>query len=63
MLYEVITSSADPIAEIGGFRRQAFWIEGQQVLVRDCKADHGMNSFAAGMCAGGPNVFFSYNFV
>ncbi|WP_163707764.1 DUF6298 domain-containing protein [Mangrovibacterium lignilyticum] len=51
--------STNPIAEVGGFRRQAFWVEGQQVLVRDCRSEGGTNSFAAGMCAGGPNVFFN----
>jgi len=51
--------STAPVAEAGGFRRQSFWVEGQQVLVRNCRSEGGMNGFAAGMCAGGPNVFFN----
>jgi hypothetical protein len=48
-----------PISEIGGYRRQSFLVEGQQVLVRDCVADEGLNAFAVGLCAGGPNVFLN----
>ena len=47
----------EPISEAAGFRRQSFWIEGQQVLVKNCTADSGMNDFAIGLCAAGPNVF------
>lgn len=49
----------EPVSEEAGFRRQSFWIEGQQVLVKDCTADSGMNDFAIGLCAGGPNVFYN----
>ncbi|MGY2132986.1 DUF6298 domain-containing protein [Hymenobacter sp. HD11105] len=49
--------SEAPISEPGGYRRNTFWIEGQQVLVRNCQSESGMNDFAAGFCAGGPNVF------
>ena len=49
--------SVDPVSEPAGYRRQTFLIEGQQVLVRQCTADHGMNDFAVGLLAGGPNVF------
>jgi hypothetical protein len=46
-----------PVSEIGGYRRQSFVIEGQQVLVADCQAEEGLNDFSTGMLAGGPNVF------
>jgi hypothetical protein len=51
--------SEQPISEAGGYRRQSFLVEGQQVLVRDCTAERGMNDFAVGLCAGGPNVFLN----
>jgi Family of unknown function (DUF6298) len=46
-----------PISEPAGFRRQNFLVEGQQVLVRNCSSEQGMNDFAAGLLAAGPNVF------
>jgi hypothetical protein len=46
-----------PISEPAGYRRQSFLVEGQQVLVRQCAAEQGMNDFASGLLAGGPNVF------
>jgi len=46
-----------PVSEIGGYRRQAFVIEGQQVLVRRCSAEQGLNDFSTGLTAAGPNVF------
>ena len=42
---------------IGGYRRQTFLVEGQQVLVAECRSDSGLNDFAVGHCAAGPNVF------
>ncbi|MDP3915187.1 MAG: DUF6298 domain-containing protein [Bacteroidota bacterium] len=51
--------SEEPVSEAAGFRRQSFWVEGQQVLVQNCTADSGMNDFAIGLCAGGPNVFLN----
>lgn len=51
--------SEKPISEIGGYRRQSFFVEGQQVLVRDCVSEEGLNDFATGFCAGGPNVFLN----
>jgi Family of unknown function (DUF6298)/Putative collagen-binding domain of a collagenase len=50
-------SSEAPISEEGGYRRQAFLVHGQQVLVYRCHSEAGMNDFATGMLAGGPNVF------
>ena len=47
------------VSEVGGFRRQSFWVEGQQVLVQNCQADSGINDFAIGLCAAGPNVFYN----
>jgi Family of unknown function (DUF6298)/Putative collagen-binding domain of a collagenase len=49
--------SEAPISEEGGYRRQAFLLYGQQVLVYRCHSEAGMNDFATGMLAGGPNVF------
>jgi len=46
-----------PVSEIGGYRRQSFVIEGQQVLVRRCSAERGLNDFSTGLGAAGPNVF------
>ncbi len=46
-----------PVSELAGYRRQSFLVEGQQTLVRDCHSEQGMNDFAAGLLAGGPNVF------
>jgi hypothetical protein len=49
--------SESPISEEGGYRRQAFLVDGQQVLVRRCWSEAGMNDFATGILAAGPNVF------
>lgn len=49
--------SEQPVSEPGGYRRQSFLVEGQQVLVRRCTSDSGMNDFAVGLLAAGPNVF------
>ncbi|MDB5193444.1 MAG: hypothetical protein JWQ96_3007 [Segetibacter sp.] len=48
-----------PIAELGGYRRNNFYIEGQQVLVYNCSSQEGMSDFAVGFCAAGPNVFLN----
>ena len=49
--------SEKPVSEPAGYRRQAFLVEGQQVLVRQCWSEQGMNDFATGLLAAGPNVF------
>jgi hypothetical protein len=49
--------SEQPVSELGGYRRQSFLVEGQQVLVRQCWSEQGMNDYAAGLLAAGPNVF------
>ena len=46
-----------PVSEIGGYRRLSFLVEGQQTLVRNCFSDSGINDFAVGLLASGPNVF------
>jgi hypothetical protein len=46
-----------PVSEQAGYRRQSFLVDGQQVLVRRCTGEAGMNDFASGLLAGGPNVF------
>lgn len=46
-----------PISETGGYRRQGFIVYGQQVLVHRCHSEVGMNDFATGLLAAGPNVF------
>lgn len=49
--------SLAPVAEKGGYRRQSFVVDGQQVLVARCLGEEGMNDFTSGMMASGPNVF------
>ncbi len=49
--------SEAPVSEPGGYRRQAFLVYGQQVLVQRCHSEAGMNDFATGLLAAGPNVF------
>jgi hypothetical protein len=46
-----------PVSELGGYRRQSFLVEGEQVLVRRCTAEGGLNDFAVGLLAAGPNAF------
>ena len=51
--------SEQPVSEPGGYRRQSFLVEGQQVLVHQCWSEQGMNDFAVGLLAAGPNVFLN----
>ncbi|KAA6432317.1 DUF6298 domain-containing protein [Rufibacter glacialis] len=51
--------SEQPISEVGGYRRHSFLVEGQQVLVQHCTAEAGINDFAIGFTAAGPNVFLN----
>jgi hypothetical protein len=53
----LLSRSEQPVSEPGGYRRQSFLVEGQQVLVRRCSSENGMNDFASGLLAAGPNVF------
>lgn len=50
-----------PGGEVGGYRRQSFWVEGTQTLVSNCTAEEGMNDFATGLNAAGPIVFLNSN--
>jgi len=50
-------SYESPVSEAGGYRRQGFFVEGQQVLVRDCRSEMGTNDFAVGFAAADPVVF------
>lgn len=49
--------STQPISEIGGMRRQTFLTLGQQNLFQRCYSEQGINDFAAGYVAAGPNAF------
>ena len=49
--------SLEPVSEIGGFRRITFYTMGQQNLFQRCYSEDGINDFAAGYCAPGPNAF------
>jgi len=49
--------SLDPISEIGGFRRRTFLTFGEMVLFQRCYSEHGINDFAVGHTAPGPNAF------
>ena len=46
-----------PVSENAGWRRFAFYIGGQQTLVRRCTADQAREAFLVGLCSAGPNVF------
>jgi hypothetical protein len=46
-----------PVGEEGGYRRQGFVVDGQQVLIRRAWSEQGTNDFASGILAAGPNVF------
>ena len=49
--------SLDPISEIGGFRRRTFLTFGEKTLFQRCYSEHGINDFAVGHTAPGPNAF------
>jgi hypothetical protein len=51
--------SREPVSENAGYRRQSFIVEGQQVLVTDCRSEDARNDFVTGHCAAGPNVFLN----
>lgn len=46
-----------PVSEIGGLRRRTFLSLGEQVLFQRCYSEHGINDFAVGHTAAGPNAF------
>ena len=49
--------SMSPISEIGGFRRRTFLTLGEKTLFQRCYSEHGINDFAVGHTAPGPNAF------
>ena len=49
--------SLEPISEIGGYRRRTFLTCGEMVLFQRCYSEHGINDFAVGHTAPGPNAF------
>jgi len=49
--------STNPVSEIGGFRRRTFLTFGEMVLFQRCYSEHGINDFAVGHTAPGPNAF------
>lgn len=49
--------SLAPISELAGYRRLAFHVRGQQVLVLRCTSEKGRNDFVAGHGASGPIAF------
>ncbi|SFP84690.1 DUF6298 domain-containing protein [Parafilimonas terrae] len=50
-------ASLQPVSEIGGWRRNTFFTNGQQNLFQRCYAQNGFHDFATGFCAAGPNAF------
>ena len=49
--------SRNPVSEIAGMRRRTFHTLGQHTLFQRCMSEHGINDFAAGTNAAGPNAF------
>lgn len=46
-----------PVSELGGYRRQSFFTQGQQTLFLRCWSEQGRQDFAVGHGAPGPNAF------
>lgn len=49
--------ATEPISETGGMRRIVYYTLGQQNLFQRCYSKGGINDFAAGFIAPGPNAF------
>ena len=49
--------SLHPVSEIGGYRRRTFLTFGEMTLFQRCYSEHGINDFAVGHTAAGPNAF------
>jgi hypothetical protein len=47
----------DPVSELAGYRRHAFYTAGQQCLFLRCRSEEGRNDFVTGYMTPGPNVF------
>jgi hypothetical protein len=50
-------STLEPISEIGGYRRHAFYTAGQQTLFLRCYSEHARRDFVTGYFATGPTAF------
>lgn len=46
-----------PVSELGGYRRNTFFTQGQLTLFLRCWSEEGRHDFAVGHCAPGPNAF------
>ena len=49
--------SLQPVSEVGGMRRRTFFTLGELTLFQRCFSEHGINDFAVGYTAPGPNAF------
>ena len=49
--------SLQPVSELGGFRRRTFLTMGEKTLFQRCYSEQGINDFAVGHTAPGPNAF------
>ncbi len=49
--------SLEPVSEKGGFRRRTFLTFGEMTLFQRCYSEHGINDYAVGHTAAGPNAF------
>ncbi|HAT62691.1 MAG TPA: pectate lyase [Prevotella sp.] len=49
--------SFTPVGEIGGYRRRTFLTFGEKCLFQRLYSENGINDFATGFLAAGPNVF------
>ena len=47
----------EPVSEVAAYRRNAFFVEGQQTLVQRCYAEFGWHDFSTGFTTAGPNAF------
>ncbi|HEY4208694.1 MAG TPA: DUF6298 domain-containing protein, partial [Puia sp.] len=47
----------EPVSEIGGQRRNAFFVSGGQVLMQRLYSEHAFHDFGVGLCAPGPIAF------
>jgi hypothetical protein len=50
-------ASLTPVSENAGYRRMAFHVRGQQVLVLRCRSEQGRNDFTTGYQVAGPVAF------
>jgi hypothetical protein len=49
--------AADPVSEVGGYRRHTFFTSGQMTLFLRCRSRGGRHDFAVGALTPGPNAF------